>query len=150
MKLSAHFTLQEFEFSSTATRHNIPNNVPERLMPNLMRLVVILEQVRQIAGGQPVRVTSGYRDPKLNRLVNGSNNSAHTEARAADFTIPAYGSPLDLCLLIAESGVQYDQLIHEFGRWVHIAVAKDNMAPRRQNLTIDRTGTRHGLHKVIA
>jgi zinc D-Ala-D-Ala carboxypeptidase len=150
VKLSTHFRLAEFEFSATATRHGIPNAVPERLMPNLMRLVGMLEQVRQIAGGQPLRITSGYRNAQINRLVRGSDNSAHMDARAADFTIPAYGSPLDLCELIAESGIEFDQLIHEYGAWVHLGIAREGVAPRRQTLTIDRTGTRPGLHRVIA
>ncbi len=145
MKLSAHFTLREFEFSQTAIRHGLDNRVPERLMPNLGRLVGVLEQVRQIAGGHPLRISSGYRSQKLNALVKGSPESAHIEARAADFTIPAYGSPLDVCKLIAGSGVQFDQLIHEFGAWVHIAVPPMGVEPRHRTLTIDRQGTRGGL-----
>lgn len=145
MKISAHFTLAELEVSQIATRHGLDNRVPDRLMPNLGRLVGALEQVRQIAGGHPLRISSGYRSQKLNTLVKGSQDSAHIEARAADFTIPAYGSPLEVCRLIAWSGVQFDQLIHEFGAWVHISVPRMGVEPRNQTLTLDRQGPRGGL-----
>ncbi|MFZ0267748.1 hypothetical protein [Caulobacter sp.] len=39
----------------------------------------------------------------------------------------------------------FDQLIHEFGRWVHISF---DPARRMQQLTIDGEGTRSGLLAV--
>lgn len=148
MRLSAHFTLAEFETSQTAARRGIDNRVPERLMPNLQRLVGALEQVRQIAGGNSLRISSGYRAPQVNALVGGSATSDHMDARAADFTIPSFGTPLELCLLIAGSEIQYDQLIHEFGAWVHMSVPGQGQRARRRNLTIDRQGARTGLLEV--
>jgi hypothetical protein len=40
---------------------------------------------------------------------------------------------------LADSDVPYDQLILEFGRWVHISFST---SPRHHALVIDRTGTR--------
>lgn len=150
MHLSTHFRLEEFEFSEAATRHGIDNHVPERLIPNLGRLIGVLEQVRQLCGGAPMRITSGYRGGELNRLVRGSDHSAHLDCRAADFQIPAFATPLEICERIAASPIHFDQLIHEFGAWVHVSIARENVEPRRQLLTIDRTGTRAGLHRVLA
>jgi len=32
-------------------------------------------------------------------------------------------SPFDTCELIVAMGLPFDQVIHEFGRWVHLGVA---------------------------
>jgi hypothetical protein len=37
---------------------------------------------------------------------------------------------------IARSGLVYDQIIHEYGRWVHLGLAAGDSPPRRQLLTI--------------
>lgn len=145
MMLSAHFDRAEFEVSDTAARHNIRNRVPDEAMPNLIGLVGLMEQVRQVLGGFAITINSGYRSPALNALVRGSANSAHMDARAADFICPRAGSPLEICRLIASIGIEFDQLIHEYGRWVHIATPPAGRAPRKQILTIDRQGTREGI-----
>jgi uncharacterized protein YcbK (DUF882 family) len=36
-------------------------------------------------------VLSGYRCPKLNRLIGGAKNSQHITAQAADIIIPGFG-----------------------------------------------------------
>ena len=51
----------------------------------------------------------------------------------------------DRCRAIAAAGIRFDQLIHEFGRWVHLSV---DPRMRRNVLTIDRSGTRPGLLEV--
>jgi zinc D-Ala-D-Ala carboxypeptidase len=145
MMLSAHFARAEFEVSDSAARNNIRNRIPDEAMPNLIGLVGLMEQVRQVLGGFPITITSGYRSPELNALVRGSKTSAHMDARAADFICPRAGSPYDVCKIIAASGIEFDQLIHEFGRWVHIATPPPGRAPRKRILTIDRLGTREGI-----
>lgn len=92
--------------------------------------------------GKPVLVSSGYRSPLVNRAVGGAASSAHMLGCAADFSCPAYGSPLKICREIAGSDISFDQLIHELRAWVHIAWAP---LPRRQVLTIDAAGPRAGL-----
>jgi hypothetical protein len=44
---------------------------------------------------------------------------------------------------IIASGISYDQVISEFGRWVHISVPNsEDTSPRKQALIIDKAGTR--------
>jgi len=97
---------------------------------------------RALELGKPVLVSSGYRSPAVNRAVGGAANSAHMLGCAADFSSPSFGSPLDICRAIARSDIAFDQLIHEFRAWVHIAWAPQ---PRKMVLTIDAGGTRAGL-----
>jgi hypothetical protein len=98
-----------------------------------------LEAVRVRLGCAPVLISSGYRSPAVNAAVGGSRNSQHMTGQAADFTAPRFGSPAEVVAALVDSGVEYDQLILEFGRWVHISFADQ---PRHQALTIDSMGTR--------
>ena len=144
IRLSEHFTLAELTVSETAARRGLDNSPPPSALGNLVRLAATLEQVRGLIG-RPIIVTSGYRSVHVNELVNGSTGSAHITGRAADIIAPAFGSPLALARAIEASGMRYDQLILEFGRWVHIAIAADDAQPRQMALTIDTFGTRTGL-----
>lgn len=141
MNLSPHFTLAELTASQTAARMGLDNTPPAEMVVALRRTAQLLEQVRLLLG-KPVLVSSGYRAPQVNRAVGGAANSAHMLGCAADFSCPSFGSPLEICRVIAGSDVSFDQLIHEFRAWVHIAWAP---SPRRQILTIDAAGARPGL-----
>lgn len=148
MQLSPHFHLSEFEVSQTAARLGIHNAAPPAVVDNLRRLAEALERVRAHLG-TPITITSGYRSPTLNRAIQGSaKNSAHQYGLAADLVAPRFGPPLAVARAIAESGVEFDQLIYEFGSWVHFAIPAELKAPRRALLTIDRNGTRLGIEGV--
>jgi len=56
-----------------------------------------------------------------------------------DFTCPQFGTPAEVMSAIVQSKIQYDQVILEFNRWVHISFSPRN---RRVALVIDKTGTR--------
>ncbi len=139
LMLSEHFSLPELTFTQQRGLDNTPT--PE-VVTALRETAAILEQVRAFLGGKPITVTSGYRSLAVNSAVGGVSNSAHVLGRAADFICPSFGTPLEVCRAIAGSNIAFDQLIHEFGAWVHIAWAP---GPRRQVLTIDAGGTRAGL-----
>ena len=142
MKLSPNFDLSEFTTSQTAARLGISNKPSDEVIENLAETANLLEEIRKILG-KPILISSGYRCPELNRAIGGAANSAHLTGQAADFTCPGVGSPLTVASIIAGTpGLEFDQLIHEFDSWVHIAW-RDN--PRQQVLTIDRNGTRSGL-----
>lgn len=142
MNLSPHFTLEEMTQSQSAARLGLDNTPPAEMVTALKRTAQLLEEVRSLLGGKPLLVSSGYRAPAVNQAVGGAANSAHMLGCAADFSCPAFGAPLDICRAIARSGIPFDQVIHEFRAWVHIAWAP---SPRKQVLTIDAGGTRLGL-----
>lgn len=141
MKLSPHFTLAELTITHTGL-----NNSPGQIeLENLRRLAATLEQARDILGGKPITINSAYRAPRVNSAVGGSPTSAHMVGLAADLVCPAFGSPLEVCRALSAGGLIFDQLIHEYGRWVHLGIGPRN---RQQLLTIDRMGARTGLHEV--
>lgn len=146
MKLSRNFSLAEFEASETAARRGIDNQAPPEVVNALMYTAQGLEVVRQALGGHPVIITSGYRSPELNRAVGGSASSQHMRGQAADIIVPGFGRPLEVCRRILEAGLVFDQLIHEFGGWTHISFVPSGA--RLAVLTIDRQGTRRGLHEA--
>lgn len=146
-KLTAHFTLEELTRSDAAARLGNPNNPNEKERRNLVRLAQTLEQVRDVLGGKPIHISSGFRNERVNAAVGGSRTSAHRYGLAADFTCPQFGSVLDVCYAIRDSGIEFDQLIYEYGRWIHLGLC-DCEKPRRQVLRIAQgTGYQHGLPK---
>lgn len=128
--LSPHFTLGELIMSQTALRHGMDNTPPAALLDNLRRLAATLELVRA-AVGRPVVVSSGYRNPVLNRLIGSSPASAHVRGLAADLVVPGMAVRA-VCAAIVAAQVPFDQLIDETG-WTHIGLADG--APRAQLLT---------------
>lgn len=147
MRLSENFTLEEMTFSETAARQGI-SNVPNKfIVEELKRLC--LEALEPLRGrlGRPIIVTSGYRSPVVNSLVGGSKSSSHVHGRAADVKVHGV-APIDVCRACVDAAIPFDQVIHEFGLWCHIAIAPVGVLPRKQLLTIDRFGTRSGLLAV--
>ena len=121
VKLTEHFTLQEFLHSDTADRHGI-NNVPPDNSPvyaNLRKLAETLEQVRTLFG-LPVHINSGYRCPALNKAVGGVRNSAHLAGLAADIRITGIAPP-EVTRRITASDMAFDQCIDE-GTWTHLSI----------------------------
>lgn len=133
MQLSRNFTLEELTVSQEAARRGLDNTPGPDEMANLKQLAILLEEVRLLLG-HPILVSSAYRSSKVNSAVGGSKNSAHMRGLAADFTCPGYGSVYEVATRIRDSRIAYDQLIHEFGAWVHIGLAEN--VQRRQNLSI--------------
>lgn len=130
MQLSPHFSRAEMEFSDAAAREGIDNSCPDSLLPNLTRTCWLLEDARRRLDNKPVIVNSGYRAPQVNKLVGGSSESAHMEARAADIRVPGT-APIDVARALAATTLDFDKLILEFGRWVHLQVPKIGNTARR-------------------
>ena len=140
MNLTDHFTLEEMVLSETASRLGLDNTPNEEQVRNLTRVAQFLEQVRSMARttygpNRVIAITSGYRAPLVNESVGGKVTSAHCQGLAADFHCP--GVPvLDLAKLIEAKLTGYDQLIHEFGAWVHVGLSAAGVTPRHMSLTI--------------
>lgn len=136
MNLSKHFTLAEMTISQEAARRGIDNTPGLEVVDNLRWLSSLLEEVRALLGN-PIAISSGYRSPKLNSAIGGAKSSQHVQGMAADFICPGFGDPYEVASAISRSALAYDQLIHEYGRWVHISISD---TPRRQDLSIFRPG----------
>jgi len=122
--LSNHFTLEELIRSDTAVRLGIDNSPTPAILDNLTYLAGKLEDVRRVLGNSPITISSGYRCPKLNRKISKAKHSSHMDGLACDFTCPAFGSPQKVATALAESGLEFDQVIYE-GTWVHISFKKE-------------------------
>jgi zinc D-Ala-D-Ala carboxypeptidase len=132
MKLSEHFELAEFLVSETAARRGIDNEPTPEVIENLRRLCQLVLQPLRVKLDRPVIITSGYRSPALNRAVGGSMTSHHMQGRAADLIVPGL-TALAVCQTAQQMKLPCVQIIHEFGRWAHMAVSLPN--ERTQLLT---------------
>ena len=146
MQLTPNFTLDEMTISQTAARRGIPNDPPPSVIANLRTLCEeVLEPVR-VHFDRPVIVSSGYRSPALNVAIGGSRTSQHCLGEAADFTVPCV-KLIDLAQLMHRN-LNYDQLIYEFGRWLHVSYRHGRL--RNMELTAakvaGRTKYSAGLH----
>ena len=146
-QLSPHFTLAEFTYSQTASRMGLDNTPTPEAHEHLYELAEVMESVRTLCGSCPVQITSGYRSPAVNTATGGSSTSAHMSGLAADFIVPAFGTPLEICKRLEPHLVELsvDQLIHEYGDWVHLAISLPDTAPRCECLTINSAGTTTGF-----
>jgi len=163
LQLSPHFWLSEFTHSETAARLGLRNEADGVQIANLKRVAMHGEEVRSLLGNVPMTITSGLRTLVVNGLVKKiitpaqlrvldqrpdlleklrNDPSVHKFGRGMDFICPAYGSPRDICMRIAESSLRFDQLIFE-GTWVHYGIAAEGAGPRREVLTaVFRPGQR--------
>ena len=120
MLLTAHFSLEEFTLSSTALALGIENKPTPEHLQNLRNLAEQMEKVRALFD-VVIEITSGYRNPEVNKAVGGVPNSAHALGHAADFHVHGFDD-LVAAKVIRDSGLNFDQLIYEENRCVHLSV----------------------------
>jgi len=140
MKLSDNFTREEFEKSMTATRYGIDNRMSHTEIKAAIALCENVLQPAREALGKPIKITSGYRSPDLNKTIGGSRTSQHMKGEAADIELVG-GSNWDLLKYIHDN-CSYDQLIAEYmiqgddkAGWVHVSYNHDRnrLQPLRFN-----------------
>ena len=127
MRLSKNFVLSEITRSNTAKRKGISNEPKQEHLVNLQRLVTNLIQPMRNALG-PIRVTSGYRSPKLNRSIGGSSKSQHCKGEALDLQFWKDGQMInqEIYKWVLNSDIEFDQMINEFDfAWIHISLVKE-------------------------
>ena len=139
MNLTNNFTLEELTHTDHRELDNTPNSDE---IANLIRLALVLEQVKYTLGGKPIMVNSAFRSKAVNDAVGSKDTSQHRRGCAADIRVPGM-TPDEVVRYIIASDIGYDQVIREFDRWTHISIPNTVMAtPRKSALIIDKAGTR--------
>jgi hypothetical protein len=131
------------EHSQIAAREGIDNSIPPDLLPNARRLSWFLGELNAGCLGlfkQGIYVSSGYRCPVLNVKAGGavSPPSAHTEALAGDLTVAGvrpFVLATEIVRMCAVYNLDFDQIILEFGSWVHVSISKEGKKGRREIIT---------------
>jgi hypothetical protein len=149
MMLSRYFSLDEMLISQEAVRKGISMTPDSEIKSNLRALCFNVLDPLRLQVDVPIFVSSGYRPPVLNRMIGGAATSQHCKGEAADIHVHGM-TPLQVANLIASMKLPYDQLIMEFGQWVHVS-HKRTGPQRMMQLTAHRVdGVAHyfpGLHE---
>ena len=114
IKLSNHFTLAEF-----CNYSKYPDNLPTpQVVFNLKYgCQYLLEPARREVG--PIIINSGFRNPRVNALVGGVNNSQHLLGQAADIR-PKDPRQFQRLVDFLRANEYTDQLLTGNG-WLHIS-----------------------------
>ena len=127
MRLSKNFTLSEITKSNTAKRLGI-DNAPNQ--ENLISMQILIRYLIQPLLDKlgPIRISSGYRSPELNRAIGGSTKSQHCKGQALDLQFWKKGEMCNKEIYdwVLKSGIEFDQMINEFDfAWIHISLRPD-------------------------
>lgn len=131
MKLTENFTLEELIKSDTANKFHINNTPSREVVNNLKKLATDILQPIRDTYGLPIKISSGYRCPVLNKKVGGVKNSQHVLGEAADLIVGDVVHNLELFNLIKamieHKEITVGQLINEYGgKWVHVSLPRKN------------------------
>lgn len=130
-----NFTLSELIHSDIAVLEKI-NNMPDiNSLDSMLNLIVYCLQPIRNKLNKPMIITSGYRCDILNKhpKIKGAKNSQHTKGQAVDFIVKGM-SVQEIINFIIKSGIEYDQLINEYNKWVHVSFVKGKN--RKQNFNL--------------
>ena len=123
--MNLNFSISELIKSDIAKSSGIDNTPSIKEIDNLLNLIFYCLQPIRDKLKKPMIITSGYRNAKVNFLCGGAFNSQHLEGKAADFHVN--GMTIQQTIdFIVKSGVEFDQLINEHNKWVHISFNKNN------------------------
>lgn len=134
MKLSAHFTLAEMTFTQVRHMNNQPSLADSQNLSYLCNNV--LEPLRSEYG--PMITHSGYRSAAVNNFIGGSKTSMHVKGCAWDGHFAREGLMMRevIAYLQRRDDLPVDQVIYEYGRWLHIGTKPNGVALRREFLMI--------------
>lgn len=117
-----YFTISELLRSDTAIARKIWNGANREQEDNLISLVAAVLDPLRTAYGKPIRISSGYRCPILNKAIGGVANSQHMKGEAADIDTGSMVENRKLAKLIVELKLPFDQLIDESNyAWIHVS-----------------------------
>jgi len=122
MKLTTNFSLSEMLISGAAYRCKYYEQFApsENVIQNLKELCENVLQPLRDELNLPIHVSSGYRCKRVNDKIGGAKTSQHVKGQAADIQIAGM-TTIDICKKIIEINIDFDQMIEEYGSWVHIS-----------------------------
>lgn len=118
-----NFKAEEFINSNTAKMEGIDNTLCDKDQEILNNLEIVADKAQEIRKllDKPMKINSGYRCLKLNRLLGSKDTSQHTKGQAIDFICPSFGSPKDIIVFLKENNIEVDQCLME-GSWIHLSI----------------------------
>lgn len=141
-----YFTIEELEHSDTAIKNKIDNTSNGETRTNLIKLIELLLDPIRTKWGKPIKVNSGYRCSKLNRMVGGVSTSQHVLGEAADITVGSPEENKKLFEMIISMNILFDQLILEDGgKWIHISLKWRVVSKNRREVLL---GVRNSKGKM--
>jgi len=135
LKISPNFYWEE---ATVTQQRGLDNTPPLIVVP--MLVMVFNEQMEQIRTllDCPIHINSGFRSVAVNTAVGGVATSQHCKGQAVDFTAMKEISLKEATDIIIGSGIMYDQIIYEFGSWIHVSRPEFGVAPRASTLMIGK------------
>lgn len=118
-----NFTIMELVKSNIAKINKIDNSPDSQSLKYMLELIKYCLQPIRDKLGKPMIITSGYRCKELNKKVGGVSTSQHCKGQAVDFYVKDM-TIQQVVDFIKKSGVEFDQLINEYNKWVHISFVK--------------------------
>lgn len=139
-----YFELNEFIRSDTAKKKNIDNTPTFEIVEHLDELVDRFLDPLRVAYGMPIRISSGYRCPALNKAVNGAATSVHMIGYAADLQVGgSFNKFRDFVVeWVKKTGTKFDQLLLESNsktgaKWIHVGLYNNAGQQRGQIKVMD-------------
>ena len=121
---SQHFTLEEMcKTSHAKLEDNLPDPISEEHL--IWVCVEVLEPARKQLG-EPIVITSGYRNKFVNKAVGGVPNSAHTKGLAVDIHVKNEDYAKRL-FQILKANKYADRILFEHNgnaKWLHAQFSK--------------------------
>lgn len=124
MKITENFTFEELIHSAYAEKYHLSNLPKQDEIKKLNQLATEILQPIRNEFNNPIKVTSGYRSPQVNKAVGGSITSQHVKGEAADITSSDNKKLMTLITcLIKDEKIEVGQVINEFDySWIHISL----------------------------
>ena len=129
--ISKYISYQEATTSQTAVRKGIKNEPGDNELLAMQLVGIRVFDVVREHFKTPLRVSSFYRSPELNKAVGGSRTSQHVKGQAID--IQGTGKVTNKMIFdFIKENLDFSQLIWEYGTdknpaWVHVSYDKDNL-----------------------
>jgi hypothetical protein len=141
LRISPNFYWEE---ATVTSQRGLDNTPPMVVIPSLVMVFnEQMEQIRELLGC-PIHINSAFRSLEVNTAVGGAATSQHMKGQAVDWTPMKEVGLKEAYDAILASDIVFDQLIYEFGSWIHVSRPGFGDDPRRSILMIGKwTGNKY-------